>query len=137
MMTQRNIRAIVVDDQEKLAEVMTKRLKRRGIDVLMVTSGEDCLQTLSNHPDTDVVVLDITMPGMNGLETLAAIRSNFPLVQTILHTGNPTPENGIQGQELGAFYFLPKPAHMDELVDLLHSAKDRKERKAEQLSKLP
>jgi DNA-binding NtrC family response regulator len=106
------------------------------MDVTMVTSGEACLKALAARPDTDVVVLDISMPGMNGLETLAVIRKQYPLVQTILYTGNPTPENGIQGQELGAFYFLTKPAHMEELVDLLHSAKARKQRKAEQVSRL-
>ncbi len=132
MMTNENITALIVDDQDRLTGIMSKRLRRRGLNVLTVNSGEACLEALDQHPDIDVVVLDIRMPGMDGLQTLAEIRKRHPLVQTIMHTGHPTPENGLEGQALGAFYYLAKPANIDELEDLMHSAKARKIRKEHQ-----
>jgi CheY-like chemotaxis protein len=92
---------LVVDDEIDFASALTARLSNRGFDAHFVSSGEDALQTLSERP-CDVVVLDLKMPGMGGLEALRRIRSGYPDIKIIVLTGHGQVDSGIEGLRAGA-----------------------------------
>ena len=107
---------MLVDDEVPFVETMTKRLAKRGLNVLSAFSGEESLGVLDKHPNIDVVILDVKMPGMDGIETLQVIREKFPLVEVIMLTGHATVESAIDGMKKGAFDYLMKPSDMDVLM---------------------
>ena len=90
-------------------------MKKRGVSVSGVGSGEDALKFLDDK-SADVVVLDVKMPGMDGIETLRKIKNRYPLIEVIMLTGHASMEVGIKGMELGAFDYLMKPVDIDELL---------------------
>ena len=106
---------LLVDDEAPFVETMSKRLSKRDLNIITAFSGEEALERLNNHRNTDVVILDVKMPGMNGIETLAKIRDQFPLTEVIMLTGHATVESAIEGMKLGAFDYLMKPCHIDQL----------------------
>lgn len=117
---------LLVDDQETFVETMAKRLRMRHIEANCVYSGMDCLKALKINDDIEVIILDIKMPVMDGLETLKEIKKGWPLIEVIMLTGHATIESAIQGMKLGAFDFLMKPCDIDELVSKLTDAADKK-----------
>jgi DNA-binding NtrC family response regulator len=116
------IKLLMIDDEEGFVAAMEKRLTHRDIEVLVAYNGEDGLKKLDDHPDTDVVILDVKMPGMDGIETLRRIRAAHPLVEVILLTGHATVETAIEGMRLGAFDYLMKPADAEVLLQKLQQA---------------
>lgn len=116
---------LLVDDEVEFIETLLKRLKKRKLDVYGVYSGEEALEFLKSHP-VDIVVLDMKMPGMNGLETLRQIKRESPLVEVIMLTGHANMEVAIEGMELGAFDYLMKPMDIDELLYKLQDAFKKK-----------
>jgi len=119
------LRALVVDDEEDFLETIVKRMQRRKVDVQGVESGEAALRALEARP-WDVVVLDIKMPGMDGIETLREIKKRSPTVEVILLTGHGSIESGMQGMRLGAFDYVIKPPDLDELLEKMAQARERK-----------
>jgi DNA-binding NtrC family response regulator len=119
---------LVVDDEEGFVSALARRLGARGLRVATATSGAAALETLQEEgaTRTDVVVLDVKMPGMDGLETLAAIKERHPLVEVIMLTGHATVESAIEGMKRGAFDYLMKPCDMDTLIAKLNQAGQRK-----------
>ena len=113
---------LLVDDEIPFVETMTKRLTKRGINVVAAFSGQEALGQLERTADIDIVVLDIRMPGMNGLETLAEIKRNRPLVEVIILTGHSTMETAIRGMRLGAFDYLTKPCELEALIQKIQEA---------------
>lgn len=109
------MKLLMVDDETDFLETLIKRMKRRNVDVHGVDSGEKALEWLGIHP-VDVVILDVRMPGMDGIETLRAIKARHPLVEVIVLTGHACMEMAIEGMETGAFDYLMKPMDMDELL---------------------
>jgi DNA-binding NtrC family response regulator len=109
-------RLLMIDDEEGFVAALGQRLTHRGITVLAAYSGEEGLRKLDENPDTDVVLLDVKMPGMDGVETLRRIRATHPLVEVIMLTGHATVETAIEGMRLGAFDYLKKPADIEILV---------------------
>ncbi|MGD2016383.1 MAG: response regulator, partial [Desulfobacterales bacterium] len=97
-------------------------------------SGQECLQVLEKK-EIDVVILDILMPGMDGIATLKEIKRRFPLVEVIMLTGHGTTESAVQGLKLGAFDYLLKPARFEELTAKLEAARKRKDEQAERIRK--
>ena len=124
----RKSHVMIVDDEKRLVNNLQTILKRRGLKTTGVTSGEDALETLAQLDDVDVILLDVKMDGMNGIEVLRQVKERFDTIQVILYTGNATIQQGIEGLELGAFYYVQKPAPVEELVDLIQSACDRRQR---------
>jgi DNA-binding NtrC family response regulator len=124
-MTREPIKILLVDDEEDFVEMLSLRLEAVGEEVTPAHSGTECLQVLEER-DVDVVILDVKMPGMDGIETLQEIKRRFPLVEVILMTGHGTVESAIQGQALGAFDYLLKPADFNELVEKLEAAREKK-----------
>jgi len=125
-------RVLLVDDEVEFVETVAKRLRLRGLDVEGVHSGEAALEALSATP-TDVVVLDVRMPGLSGVEALRAIKAAAPLVEVIMLSGHASVEVAIEGMELGAFDYLMKPAELDEL---LYKIQDAHKSKALQEAKI-
>ncbi len=109
------MKLLLVDDETDFRNTLLKRMRRRDVDVNGVDSGEAALTWLATHP-ADVVILDVRMPGMDGLETLRSIKTNHPLTEVIMLTGHASMEVAIEGMELGAFDYLMKPMDMDELL---------------------
>ena len=128
------IRVLIVDDEKDFVEMLSLRLEEAGESVTSAFSGEACLDILGKK-DIDVVLLDIKMPGMDGITALRKIKKRFPLVEVIMLTGHGTTESAVDGMKLGAFDFLLKPARFDELTDKLKAARKRRDRHAERIRK--
>ncbi|GLI33292.1 response regulator [Desulforhabdus amnigena] len=116
---------LLVDDEAEFLDTLVKRLKKRNLNAVGVRSGEAALEMLKDSP-MDVVVLDVKMPGMDGIETLRQIKKICPLVEVIMLTGHANMEVAIQGMELGAFDYLMKPMEIDELLYKLQDAYKKK-----------
>jgi DNA-binding NtrC family response regulator len=127
-------RILLVDDEKDFVEMLGLRLEEAGENVTPAHSGQECLQILEKM-EIDVVVLDILMPGMDGIATLKEIKRRFPLVEVIMLTGHGTTESAVEGMKLGAFDYLLKPAHFGELTAKLESARQRKDEQAERIRK--
>ncbi len=119
------VRVLIVDDEVEFLETLVKRLRKRKLAVDGVTSGEAALALLRENP-VDVVVLDVKMPGMNGIETLREIKKEHGLLEVIMLTGHANTEVAIEGMEMGAFDYLMKPTGIDELVYKIQDAYKRK-----------
>ena len=117
---------LLVDDEVPFVEAMSRRLKKRDINVLTSFNGFEALGVLEEDRSVEVVILDVKMPGMDGIETLGEIRKRFPLVEVVMLTGHATVETGIEGMKLGAFDYLMKPCDMDVLMDKLKEAVAKK-----------
>ena len=119
------VKVLLVDDEEDFVEMLSLRLEAVGETVLPAYSGEACLKILEQDP-VDVVVLDVKMPGMDGIETLREIRKRFPDLPVIMMTGHGTVEAAREGKALGAFDYMLKPANFEELREKLEKARKRK-----------
>jgi DNA-binding response OmpR family regulator len=116
------IKVLIVDDEVEFLETVVKRLRKRNLDATGVTSGEAALDQLAKGP-VDVVVLDVKMRGISGLETLREIKRKHHPVEVIMLTGHASMEAAMQGMALGAFDYLMKPAQIDELVGKIEDAR--------------
>jgi len=125
---------LLVDDEKDFVEVLSIRLEEAGEKVTPAYDGQMCLDILEKK-QIDVVVLDIKMPGMDGIQTLRTIKIMYPLVEVILLTGHGTTETAIQGMKLGAFDYLQKPADFSDLTAKLAGAKKKKEEQEERIRK--
>ena len=119
------INVLLVDDETDFLSTMVKRLGKRGLNPITAQTGEAALDLLKNNA-VDVVVLDVKMPGMDGIETLREMKRLDPLIEVIMLTGHASVEVAIQGMELGAFDYLMKPTEIDELCYKLEDAYRRK-----------
>ena len=127
-------RILIVDDEIDFTEMLTLRLNEIGEKARAVHSGEDCLRALESR-NIDVVILDIKMPGMDGMQTLARIKKRFPLVEVIMLTGHGTTVTAVAGMKLGAFDYLLKPADFKDLLTKLEGARKRKDEQEERIRK--
>ncbi|MBN1102340.1 MAG: response regulator [Deltaproteobacteria bacterium] len=130
-----SFRVLVVDDEEEFVNTLVKRLNLRGAAASGAGSGQEALNFLDERP-ADVVVLDVKMPDMDGIETLRAIKGRHPLVEVIMLTGHASLEVAIEGMEAGAFDYLMKPVNMDELLYKLQDAYKKKAIQAEKIQKM-
>jgi len=116
---------LLVDDELAFLEALAKRLRKRNIDTTLSSSAKEALRILGGTP-VDVVVLDLKMPGMDGIEAVRKIKQATPLVEVIMLTGHASVEAAIEGMELGAFDYLTKPVDIEELVYKLQDANRKK-----------
>lgn len=123
---------LFVDDEEDYLNTLLKRMRKRHVDAAGAGGGEDALVHLTHHP-ADVVVLDVRMPGMDGIETLRAIKEIAPLTEVIMLTGHASLEVAREGMGNGAFDYLMKPVDIDEL---LYKIQDAHQKKAIQEAKI-
>lgn len=115
------LRVLIVDDEEELVNALKERLILRGFVADGVTTGAEALTFLENRP-CDVVLLDVKMPGLGGLEVIHRIKTRWLTLEVILLTGHGSVRNVEEGMALGAFDYLMKPVKIDELVQILHAA---------------
>ncbi len=119
------VRVLLVDDEVEFVDTLAKRMKKRKLTASRVNSGEDALEFLGQHP-TDVVILDVKMPGIDGMQTLMEIKRQYPLIEVIMLTGHANVEVAIEGMEIGAFDYLMKPMAIDDLVYKIQDAYKKK-----------
>ena len=124
---------LLVDDEVPFVEAMARRLNKRNIDISTAFSGPEALDVIEKDRSIEVVILDVKMPGMDGIETLGQIRNKFPLQEVIMLTGHATVETGIEGMKLGAFDYLMKPCDMDVLLEKVKQAAAKKRRHEEKI----
>lgn len=126
------IRVLFVDDETDFLETMLKRMARRGLNVAGSESGEEALSRIKGKA-FDVVVLDVRMPGMDGIDTLREIKRLRPLVEVIMLTGHACLEAAREGMEVGAFDYLMKPVNIDELLYKVQDAYQKKHLQEEKI----
>ncbi|RJQ66508.1 MAG: response regulator [Desulfobacteraceae bacterium] len=118
-------RVLLVDDEKGFLSVMSERMTARGMQVTTAESAQEALQQVENG-GFDAIVLDLMMPGVDGIQTLKAIKERNPALQVILLTGHATLEKGIEAMKLGAMDFVEKPADLDKLTEKIKQAQARK-----------
>jgi len=118
-------RVMLVDDEKDFLETLCKRLTKRKLDVTSATGGREAITKIESVP-IDVVVLDVRMPDMDGIETLKRIKKIKPSVEVIMLTAHADLEVAMEGMELGAFDYLMKPIEIDELLYKLQDAYKKK-----------
>ncbi len=128
-------KVLLVDDEEEFLDVLGERMQVRGMEVKTSASAMQALDTLEKE-SFDVIILDLMMPEMDGLEALKRIKHNRPELQVILLTGHGTIEKGVEAMRLGAMDFVEKPADLETLAGKIEKARARKmilvERKVEE-----
>jgi two-component system OmpR family response regulator len=115
------LRVLIVDDEEELVSALVERLQLRGFDARGVTTGAEALADLETNA-CDVVVLDVKMPGLGGLEVIKRIKRERPELEVVLLTGHGSSGSVEEGMEAGAFEYLMKPVKIDDLARILRSA---------------
>lgn len=127
----REERVLIVDDEVDFVEALAERLTTRGVNVDTAASGRAAL-TMVDEKRYDMVVLDLAMPGLDGIETLRAMRDKHPDLQVILLTGRATVQKSVEAIKLGALDLLEKPAQIDALMERIKAAKAHVDEREEQ-----
>jgi DNA-binding NtrC family response regulator len=122
-----HLRLMFVDDEEELVSALVERLELRGIDAIGVTSGDEALEHLREE-SFDVVIIDVKMPGIGGLEVLRTVSRRYPNVKVILMTGHGSAKDSEIGRRLGAVAYLQKPVDLEDLLATIELATASKER---------
>ena len=142
-MAEPKINLLIVDDEEQFLESITKSLQVRDFNVIAVNRGEKAIEAARKNP-IDVALLDLKMPGMNGEETLKALKAEHQWMEIIILTGHGTIDSAVETIKGGAYAYLQKPCSLDELLESLKEAYMKKvmnrkkieERKMEELLKI-
>lgn len=135
------LKLLLVDDEERFRTTLAKRLQEKGLDTTSLESGIKALKHIKDNP-TDVIVLDIRMPDLDGIETLGEIKKIDPGIEVILLTGHAAIDSAIEGMRLGAYDYLMKPCDLEDLLEKINGAyalkksRDERLRKAEERSRL-
>lgn len=116
-----SFRVLLVDDEKEFVSTLAERLEIRGLSVSVAFDGQEAMRILDNEA-FDVIVLDVRMPGLSGLEVLKRIRTQKPEIPVILLTGHSATRDGIEGMRLGAFDYLMKPVDIDRLMEKMQEA---------------
>ena len=116
-----HIRVLIADDEVEFTETLGVRLKLRNFETTTVSSGLAALKAVEADPP-DVLVLDLKMPDLNGLEVLAKVKEDFPAIEVIILTGHGSFEAGKEGMEQGAFDYIMKPVDLSQLIAKIEEA---------------
>jgi len=129
-----NENVLIIDDEQEFIDTLGERMTNRGMKVTAETSAREGIEQIDTK-NFDVVILDLQMPELDGLQTLKILKEKRPELQVILLTGHATVEKGIEAMKLGAMDLLEKPADISVLTDKIHKAQAKKmilvEKKAE------
>ncbi len=115
------IKVLLVDDEEDLSLVCAERLEMRGFEARGVTSSDEALELVSSN-DFDVIVIDVKMPGIGGIDLMRKIKQKKPATEIILFTGHGSRQDGEKGLSEGAFDYLIKPVKIDDLISKIKIA---------------
>jgi len=121
----RKFKILLVDDEQEFVETLSERLKMRDLSSEMALDGEKALQVVQDQ-EPDVMVLDLKMPGIDGMEVLRRVRKTFPRVQVVILTGHGSEKDEEQARRLGAYAYLKKPVDIENLVATLRKAFQKK-----------
>ncbi|MBI4882208.1 MAG: response regulator [Planctomycetes bacterium] len=121
------MKILLVDDEERFLETTSKLIRMKGHEVRSATSGAAALEMLEEE-EADVVILDVKMPGMDGVATLKQMRALHPLMEVIMLTGHGTIDSAFEGMRSGAFDYLKKPCDIGEILGKCQEACDRRRR---------
>ena len=119
-------KVLLVDDEGEFVDILSQRLTRRNCSVTSAHDGKALLARLEEDKDIEVVILDVKMPGVDGIETLKLIKEKWPLVEVIMLTGHSTIDSAIDTIKLGAYDYILKPVEMEELLSKIEKAACRK-----------
>jgi len=125
---------LIIDDEKRFLQTTQKLLEKQGYTVYTATDGLSGITRLKVKR-IDVVILDVKMPGMDGVEVLRKIKADFPLVEVVMLTGHSTVESAIEGLQLGAFDYLTKPCDIPVLIQKINAAGDKKKSAEEKIRK--
>ncbi len=117
---------LLIDDEEEFTEVLSMRMDSRGFSVEVASSGEEGIEKVKAK-NYDAVILDMAMPGMDGMETLKHLLKIRPDLQVIMLTGHATVNKGVEAVKLGAADYLEKPAEINLLVEKIKQAQEKTE----------
>ncbi|HOT08477.1 MAG TPA: response regulator [Polyangiaceae bacterium] len=120
---ERDEKVLLVDDEVEFTSVLAERMQARGLTVDTAASGVEALEKMEGGSRYDVVVLDLAVPGMNGMQTLERLMALNPDMQVILLTGHATLQDGIRAVRMGAREVMEKPADLSELLQKISEAK--------------
>jgi len=118
-------RVLLIDDEKELLEVLSERLRTRGMNVQTAESGEEALKKIQEST-FDAIVLDLAMPGLDGIETLRRMKEISPGIQVILLTGHATVQKSIEVMKLGAMDLLEKPTDLKVLLAKIEEASSKR-----------
>ena len=127
---------MLVDDEVEYVEAMAERLRNRQFETVTAFNGAEGVAQLKSNPKLDVIVLDVKMPGMDGLETLKALKKICPLTEVIMLTGHVTMESAMALMKQGAFDYLIKPFDIEQLVSKVQDAAKKKWTHEEKINKI-
>jgi len=120
------IQVLLVDDEERFLSTTKILLEKRGVTVFTAISGVEALKVLEEKR-IDIVILDVKMPGMDGVETLRKIKQRFPLLEVIMLTGHASVESAVEGLKLGAFDYVMKPCDVPDMLEKIKEAYAKKQ----------
>jgi DNA-binding NtrC family response regulator len=128
------IQLLLVDDEQRFLDTTKILLEKRGVSTFIATNGLDGIKILDEHR-IDVVILDVKMPGLDGVEVLRKIKQRHPLVEVIMLTGHASVESAVEGLKLGAFDYIMKPCNISALMDKVNEAYAKKQAMEEKIQK--
>ena len=120
------IHVLIVDDEGQFVDAVVERLRLRGFDADGVTNGHDAIELLDQR-SYDVVLLDVKMPGLGGLEVIGKVKEKWPGLRVVLLTGHGSSQDAEKGMQLGAFKYVMKPVNIDDLTRILRAASEQKQ----------
>lgn len=120
-MSEKQIKLLIVDDEEKFLESIARRLQMRDFDVTTATRGADAVE-IARREKFDLALLDLKMPGMDGKQVLEVLKKEHKYLEVIILTGHGSMDSAVDCTKLGAFSYLPKPYELDKLLDALRRA---------------
>ena len=124
---------LLVDDEVEFVETFSERLIMRNLEISKAFSGEEALQVLETNRTIELVILDVKMPGMGGIETLVEIKRINPLVEVMMLSGHADVASAIDGMKQGAFDYLMKPVDMDQIITKVTEAVAKKRQHEEKI----
>ncbi len=115
------IKVLLVDDEEGFVTTLAERMEMRDVGSQVALDGQSALQMIKDEVP-DVMVLDLRMPGIDGLEVLRRVKSMYPQVQVVILTGHGSVKDEMEARSLGAFEYLNKPVDIDHLLGIIRKA---------------
>ncbi len=119
------VKVLLIDDEERFLATTKTLLDKRGVKTFTASNGVFALKLLEDNA-IDVVVLDVKMPGLDGIEVLRKIKQRFPLVEVLMLTGHASVKSAVEGLRLGAFDYLVKPCDVSDLLDKINEAHEKR-----------
>jgi DNA-binding NtrC family response regulator len=128
------IHLLLVDDEKDFIETVAQRLNIKGFKTTVAFNGQAAFEKIATDETVDVIIMDISMPGADGLESLKKIKQKRPLIEIIMLTGHSTLQSAIESIKFGAFDYLIKPCELDALIIKINAAASRKKDRENKIS---